>query len=221
VNADILRYGSVILVALLLVAAVWGFVFRGDNLPPPRRVQDVTVVTLIPPPPPPPPPVTPPPQEEKMIEQPKMIEQERQLEKPAEKPREDDSAKNDLPPTSPGLDGPATVPTSAFGAGGPGRGGDGERGSKWGWYASIVQMQIEQALRANERTRNAVLQIQMRIWADSSGRVTRVQLLSSSGNPEMDALIRDVVMPSITLREPPPKDMPMPILTRVTERRPG
>ena len=51
------------------------------------------------------------------------------------------------------------------------------------------------------------------------GRITRVQLLSSAGTPELDAAVRDEVLGGLTLREPPPKDMPMPIITRVTARK--
>ena len=95
------------------------------------------------------------------------------------------------------------------------------RGSRWGWYASIVQSQIESALRGNSRTRNAVMQVQIRLWADGSGRISRVQLVSSTGDAGLDAIIRDDVLGSLTLREPPPKDMPMPMVTRVTARRPS
>jgi TonB family protein len=110
-----------------------------------------------------------------------------------------------------------------FGGGG-GRGslggnGGGGGGSRWGWYASIVQSQIEAALRANPKTRHAVMQFQVRLWSDASGRVSRVQLVSSTGNSELDAAVRDEVLSGLTLREPPPKDMPMPIVTRVTARK--
>jgi TonB family protein len=84
-----------------------------------------------------------------------------------------------------------------------------------------VQTQIESALRANEKTRHAVMQVQVRLWSDPTGRITRVQLASSTGNSELDAVIRDQVLGGMTLREPPPKDMPMPIVTRVTARSPS
>jgi hypothetical protein len=38
---------------------------------------------------------------------------------------------------------------------------------------------------------------------------------------ELDALIRNDILGGLTLREPPPKDMPMPMVTRVTARRPS
>jgi len=50
--------------------------------------------------------------------------------------------------------------------------------------------------------------------------VSRVQV-SSTGDAELDAVIRNEVFGGRVLREPPPKDMPMPMVARVTARRPG
>jgi periplasmic protein TonB len=215
--------------AIVLIGFGIRLFLSGDDLPPPRKVQEITLINIVPPPPPPPPP---PKVEEKMIEQ-TPVRQEIQDEKPVEKPKEappepKDSLKDDEPPPGPlALDAKAVGPGDSSNLGGkPGGhgllgGGGGGGGSRWGWYASIVQQQIEAALRANAHTRNAVMQIQVRLWADSSGRVSRIQLVSSTGNPEMDAAIRDEVLQGIMLREPPPKDMPMPIVTRVTARKQG
>ncbi|NVL67866.1 TonB C-terminal domain-containing protein, partial [Escherichia coli] len=85
-------------------------------------------------------------------------------------------------------------------------GGGGGGSSRWGWYASIVQSQIEAALKAHEKTRHATMRTQVRVWADGSGRVTRVQLVSSTGNAELDTVVRDQILSAITLREPPPRD---------------
>jgi periplasmic protein TonB len=65
------------------------------------------------------------------------------------------------------------------------------------------------------------MQVRIRLWADGSGHVNRVQLVSSTGDAELDAVLRDDVLGSLMLREPPPKDMPMPMITRVTARRPS
>ena len=85
----------------------------------------------------------------------------------------------------------------------------------------MVQSQVEAALKGNERTRHAVMRTQIRLWADSAGRVTRVQLVSSSGNPELDAIVQNQVLSGLTLREPPPRDMPMPIIMRLTAQKPS
>jgi TonB family protein len=213
----LLTFGVGALVLALLVAGVLKLLSGAGE--PVRKVQ-LTVVNLLPPPPPPPPPPTPPPPppEQKVMEEPVKTD-------PIEQPKDE---KPEEPPPGPlALDAKGEGPGDLFGLGGKlgGKGllgsGGGGGGSRWGWYASIVQSQIEAALRANQKTRHSVMQIQVRLWADASGRVSRVQLVSSSGNAEFDAAVRDEVLGTLTLREPPPKDMPMPIITRVTARKPG
>ncbi|WP_448044317.1 TonB C-terminal domain-containing protein [Bradyrhizobium liaoningense] len=220
----LLRYGAALTVIAVLLGGVVYLLVGHDDMPPPRQVRELTIVNIVPPPPPPPPP---PPQqmpEQKMVEQPKMAEPEFKEDKPLDKPKDEPvkDAKNDQPPGPLSLDAKAVGPGDLFGLGGnPGGNPYGGRGggSRWGWYASIVQAQIESALRGNSRTRNAVMQVQIRLWADASGRVSRIQLVSSTGDAELDAIIRNDVLGSLTLREPPPKDMPMPMIARVTARR--
>jgi periplasmic protein TonB len=225
-HASLFRYGATLLAIAAFVGVAIFFLRGHDDMPPPRLVRELTVVNIVPPPPPPPPPPQPMP-EQKMIEQPKMAEPEFKEEKPVDKPKDEPAkdAKNDEPPGPLSLDAKAVGPGDLFNLGGkPGGnpyGSGGGGGSRWGWYASIVQAQIEAALRANSRTRNATMQVQIRLWADGSGRVNRIQLVSSTGDAELDAAIRNDVLGSIVLREPPPKDMPMPMVTRVTARRPS
>jgi hypothetical protein len=220
---SLLRYGSALVVLVLLFGGAVYYLFGSDDLPPPRQIREITIVNVTPPPPPPSPPQKMP--EQKMIDQPKMAEPEIKEDKPLEKPKDEPvkDAKNDQPPGPLSLDAKATGPGDLFGLGGKPGGspyGGGGGGSRWGWYASIVTGQVEAALRANPKTRNAVLELQVRIWADGTGRVSRVVLSPSTGDAELDSIIRNQVLGSLVLREPPPKDMPMPIVTKVTERRP-
>jgi protein TonB len=220
-----LRYGAALAVIAVLLGGMVYFLLGHDDMPPPRQLREFTVVNIVPPPPPPPPPPSPP--EQKVIEQPKRAEPEFKEDKPVEKPKDEPAkaAKNDEPPGPLSLDAKAVGPGDLFNLGGkPGGnpyGGGGGGGSRWGWYASIVQSQIEAALRGNSRTRNATMQLEVRLWADGTGRVSRIQLVSSTGDAELDATIRDTVLGGLMLREPPPKDMPMPMITRVTARRPS
>lgn len=212
--------GAIALVAFLFAS--------GDKAPPPRVAPELTIVNIIPPPPPPPPPPqeTPPPPEPEpeMIEQPKVEEPDTKPDKVVDEPDQVDSS--DEPPPGPlGLDaaaadGPGDLFNLAGRPGGRGLGeGGGRAGTRWGWYASIVTQQVEIALRANPKTRHLVGQVQVRLWADGSGRVSRVQIVNGSGNAEIDAMISGQVLGGIMLREPPPADMPMPIVTRITGRK--
>lgn len=218
------RYGATLLAIAGFVGLAIFFLRGHDDMPPPRLVRELTVVNIVPPPPPPPPQPMP---EQKMIEQPKMAEPEFKEEKPVDKPKDEPAkdAKNDEPPGPLSLDAKAVGPGDLFNlgskVGGNPYGGGGGGGSRWGWYSAIVTDQATAALRANPKTRNMATQIQVRLWADASGRVTRVTISPSTGDAELDAIIRDEVLGRLMLREPPPKDMPMPVVTRVTARRPS
>ena len=149
-----------------------------------------------------------------MVEQPPV--------KPDEKPKPDMKSP-DKPPGPPGP--PATGPASDDGlAGGGGGGGDGigggGDGSRWGWYASDVQSKITDALRRNDKTRIASARVKVRIWVDSTGRVTRVKLHAAGDDPSVDDAIQNQVLSGLTLTDPPPSDMPMPINLLLTETRP-
>lgn len=178
-----------------------------------KRQQQIVTITLPPPPPPPAP--TPPP-----VEQPKIVEQQQTFipeDKPIDEPPPDE------PPIGTNVQGDGS--SDSFGLGnnpGSGRlGGDRSNGSRFGSYAGQVQARIEEALRANSKTRDANMSVKVRIWPDSSGRVTRAQLAGSSGDPAVDAAIQNEVLNGLQLREPPPPGMPTPILLRLTARRPN
>lgn len=223
-RSAVMRYGAALAIIAVLAGGALYFFAGHDDMPPPRQVRELTVVNIVPPPPPPP---APPPPEQKMIEQPKMAEPEFKEDRPVDQPRDEPvkDAKTDEPPGPLSLDAKATGPGDLFNLGSKvggspyGRGGGG--GSRWGWYGSIVTAQATAALQANPRTRGMTTQIQVRLWADATGRITRVQLSPSTGDAALDAVIRDEVLGRLTLREPPPRDMPMPLVTRVTAHRPG
>lgn len=211
------------LTAVLLLGAGATWLLTGDQTPPPRRVQAPLVVQIVLPPPPPPPPPQEKQPEPEMVEQSKMVEPELKEEPIVENPPEEASDSSDEPPPGPlALDAKAEGPGDAMGLGSnPGGRGliSGAGRSRWGWYAAIVQAQIEAALRNNAKTRNALMQVQLRVWADSSGHINRVQIVSSTGSAELNSVLQNDVLPGLQLREAPPGDMPMPMVTRITVRR--
>ena len=104
--------------------------------------------------------------------------------------------------------------------GGTGNGG-GQR-SRWGWYAGQVQGRIAEGLRQNKKTRSARISgVQVRVWPDAAGRITRAQLAGSTGDAAVDAAIRNEVLTGLQLQEPPPQGMPTPIVLRLSARRPN
>jgi periplasmic protein TonB len=213
----------VILVVALLVAGIWA-VSRGSSKSGAKpKVEETMTITLPPPPPPvtPPPPPPPPPAEqppeEDMLVQDAVEDDEEQPEEPSAEPPPD----LDLGPGSAGGTGPA------IGSGGNGNGrigGTGNRASasKFGWYAAKVQSSIRDALARNASTRTATFSsLNVKIWADTTGRITRVQLVSSSGNSAVDQAIRSRILTGLQLPQGPPADLPMPINLRISARKPA
>lgn len=210
----------VLLVITLIVGAIW-FVSRGSKPHAKAKAEESITITLPPPPPPvtppPPPPQTepPPPEEEEMLAQEPVPEDEPAPDEAAPEPPSD----LDLGPGAAGGTGPS------IGGGGGGKGGIGpnRRGSasKYGWYAAKVQSAIRQALSGNPSTRSATMSLQVKIWADADGRITRAQLVGSSGNSAVDQSIKSQVLTGLQLPQAPPADMPMPINLRITARKPA
>jgi|SRR5215469_648349 len=212
-------------VAVLLIAPITLFIRTLSTKESPAKAAPITFVKLLPPvstPTPTPPPVqsTPRPQEQ-MIQQKHMDEPETKPVHPDEKPKNDSKKPAAPGPSGPSAStgGPANGPAWLSGSGGNGGGGGGG-GTRFGWYATQVQSKIEEALRQNNKTRTASISgVRIRIWADGTARVTRAQLVGSTGDPSLDSTITNEVLTGLQLQEPPPADMPMPIVLRVTEHR--
>ncbi len=215
-------------VALLLSVLGWS-VSRALQSDAPTRpkapaIKSITIQAARPPPPPPAPPPPPPPKVEP-IEQPRMVEQTA-VNEPEPRPEELKPADEPPAPLATGITGDG--PPDAFGlsgngngrgGGGGGLGGGGPAASRWGWYAAKVQSAVGEALRRNPRTREAVLNERVRIWLDSGGRIARAKLADSTGDAALDRAIVESLT-GMLLPEPPPPDMPAPMVLRLTARRP-
>jgi len=184
-----------------------------------HKAADIVSVRLPPPPPTPPPPAATPPPQEVMKQEQKMIEQS-PIDEHEEKPKDEPPASA---PISTGIKGDGAA--DGFGVGG-GRGnglfgGDsGRHGSKFGWYGGQVQATILDALRKNPQIRNSALALTVRIWSDPTGRVSRAKIVGSTNDPKTDQAIQDSLV-GIQLKEAPPAGMPLPIVMRITAKRPN
>jgi hypothetical protein len=56
---------------------------------------------------------------------------------------------------------------------------------------------------------------------DNTGRITKVGLSKSTGDPAVDAAIKNEALADISLSEPPPAGMPMPIVMHFSAKRPN
>ncbi len=221
------RYRVLIIVGVVLLLGAGLFLVSGKKSQPKRKssVSMVNIMPPLPPPPPPPtPPPTPPPQEQPT---PDMKQPEFQAEeKPDITQKEEPKAETpDEAPLGSNIQGEGS---DGFGLRGSGNGmiggrgtGQGAGGTKWGWYAGQVQSRVVEALGKHRRTRSASLSVKVRIWADSTGRITRASLDGTSGDPAVDQAIQLEILTGLQLQEPPPEDMPMPIVMRITAKRPN
>ena len=220
------RYKTVFIFGAVILVVVCWLVFgkplgSGGST---RRAPEQQIVKIVlpplPPPPPPPPKATPPPKEDKRPDQAPMAKPDAKPEaakpKPADKPPE--GLGTNIKGAGPGLAGLGSGGGNGI-LGGTGSGPGG--GSQWGWYAGQVQTKIAEALRNNSHTRGASINIQVRVWPDNSGKISRVQLTGTTGNNELDNAIKNEVLTGLKLQEPPPQGMPVPIVFRLVARRPN
>ena len=93
-------------------------------------------------------------------------------------------------------------------------------GSRFGWYAALVTKTFRELLGQNPKTRLASFNTEIRIWADPTGHITRIKLGHSTRSSEIDNAIKTTFSNGY-LPEPPPAGMPMPIVMRLSARRPN
>jgi TonB family protein len=207
------------LIALLVVVALGVIVWRIASGPaslPKRTVPDVVQLRLVPPPPPPPPP---PPQQPKLIEPPKVQQQQFKAEQPMpdNKPP---SPHPEAPPGPPALEGPGQGAPDGFGLAGGGNGsfggGDGGGGSRFGWYAQLIKSRAQESLQKQRRLNGHRYRVNVQLWLASDGTTQRVELISSTGKTDIDQMIREALGAMPKLPEPPPPDMPEPVVMEVS-----
>lgn len=228
------------LVFLILAAFTIHWVSANRAVPVPRKGPTINMVRLTPPTPPPQ--ATPPPRAPEPAIQPKLVEQaptHRVELKPVDVPPPD--APRPPPDAPPGggrlaMAAAGDGPGDAFNiAGNPGgRGllsggglgdgtgeGQGEIGGderRFGWYYTQIKLGIEEIFRKQKKLSMASARVELRVWVDGEGRVSRVQLIRSTGDPEVDEALQSVA--GLKLKEPPPPGIHMPMVARFTALRP-
>ena len=95
----------------------------------------------------------------------------------------------------------------------------GNGGTLFGQYFSAVQNSIAAALRNNPRTRRESMNVIVRIWPDATGRITKA-LVSGGADASLDATVQNDILTGLQLAEPPPADLHLPIVLRLTAQRP-
>jgi hypothetical protein len=150
-----------------------------------------------------------------------MIKQDEIVEETVEETPADDAP--DVEATASGAGG-ADFGLKKSGTGGSGQrriSGSGRRAGKYDNYARGLQNTISAALKQNRVTQKAKMIITVKLWADQSGKVTKAALTKTSGDRSLDNVISQDVLTGMQLNEPPPADMPMPIVLQIRATRPN
>jgi protein TonB len=208
----LLRYLPLAVGALIVVVSILGVVhmIRGFSKKEDTPKRDVPqVVKIIRPPPPPEEPPPPPPPEEK-VEEPL----------PQDVP-EPDTAEEAPPGEQLGLDAEGVAGGDAFGLAARRGGSDiigGGGGAAFAWYTGMIKDGILAALSEDERVRKGNYKLTVRVWLAADGRVERISLADSTGDPQLDAAIEQALTRVRRLREGPPLEMPQPVTLRIVSR---
>ena len=210
-----LAVAAVIAVAIGLV--IWWVVIQMHSVGKPlkRSVQEIALVKPPPPPPPPPPKVEPP-----KVDQPKMDVPDK-MDTPKDAPA--DKAEAPPPGADLGVDANGSGAGDSFGLvgkkGAAGLIGGGGSGNRFAWYGALIKDRIQEALLKDKKVRDASdLRILVNVWVGANGSLTRVELLSSSGNAEVDNAIKQALKALPPLREGAPADMPQPVKLKISAR---
>lgn len=206
---------TVIVVVGLLIFGGWRLA-KDAGKPKRKSVQQISLVK-------PPLPPKPPPEPEKPKE-----EVKEQIKPPEPDPQPKDDAP--APAQELGLDAKGGAGGDSFGlVGRPGGRdittigkeiGTGTGGGRinTAFYASQIQSQIQEALNRNDKLRAAEYRALVSLWLDAHGKVTKVELAGSTGDAELDRLLRDVLEETKKLR-PPPEGVVQPVRLELVARR--
>jgi hypothetical protein len=205
--------------ALIAVFAGGAFtiarVMHSGSAEAPKKLVETIHLQLVPPPPLPPPPPQPivkPPEQQKFMEQPKLAS------KPVDKPPDAPKAAA----LSTDIKGPGGDSFGLSGSsGGNTIGGGGQDTGKFGWYASIIQTEIQSLLQKDDKLRAGRYRVTLSIWLSPSGKPDRVKLLNATGDGNVDKEIEEQLAAMPALREAPPHDMPQPVNLRIEGRPSG
>ena len=215
-GAGPLKRGLIGVAALLLLVA-GGLLLRHFLAAPAGKSTGVHQIALIkqPPPPPPKPP-------EKQPEPPK-VKEEVKIDQPKDQPKPDEPKAADEKPAS---DKPLAVDADGA-AGSDGFGLAASRGGRdllstggganGAYYSGLLQRQFFDALARNRKMLNDQFRVVVKIWLADDGRVTKADIVTGSGNAQVDEQIQVTLMEMPALRDVPPSSM-RPIQLRLSNR---
>ncbi|GAQ26323.1 TonB family protein [Ralstonia insidiosa] len=217
------RWGGHVIgaVAVLIVVAVVWYLLAGTAST--KREAPSTPMLVLQPPPPPPPPPQPEKQPEPDKVKPEVVEPKPDPTPETPKPADDtpNPAKDLSDPVTMNADGQAGTDAFGIGAGkGGGMSGTGAGGGNatYGRYFGYV---LQQALSRDDRVRRLAFLMQVNVWLDPNGRVTRVELVHGSGNADTDQAVLASLRAIERVDERPPASLQFPQRVTLQGKRPA
>lgn len=201
-------------IAILLGVLVY-FVAQIDSTKLEKKEKKVQVISLVKPPPPPPPP---PPQKIEKAPEPKIEEKIEQPE-PEPEPEEPLEDSPEEAPADTGLDAEGTAGSDGFGLVGR-KGGKGllGGGSPTAWYSGVIKNKVVELLSDREELRRSKYSVTVHIWFDTEGNVQRYQLIKTSQDSKIDAILDAQLAKLKKLPKAPPGGVNPPVKIRITSR---
>lgn len=201
----------------LLGVLIWHF--AGSTVGVRREAPRIATITPLPPPPPPP--KEKPPEPKKVEEDIKPVDKPQDVpQKPVDAPKpSNDVARNVT------MNADAQAGSDAFNIGAGGGGGmvgsGGGTGSGTGSYDQYLGYAIQQAVQRDGRVNRLAFDVRADIWLDADGKLTRAELVGSSGNPDTDQALLDALrtMPHIDVA--PPSSLHFPLRVAIRGKRPA
>lgn len=208
----------VVVIALLLFAI--GFAVNSFLNSKPAQKKNINTVKILPDTPPPPPP---PPPKEQPKEQPK--DQPKEV-KEVQQPKPDSPPAEALKMEGAAGDGPSpfqsgSVSNEYTGGEVSTKIGGGPSKYQFAYYTDLLKTQIEDLLAKDPTLATGAYKVVVKLWISASGKISKYELVSVTGDEAVDALIRKTLADVPPLSEPPPSDMPQPVKLRVTARSAG
>jgi protein TonB len=212
------RWRTPVIVAILLLVAVLLIrMFAGHEVGVRRSAPRIATITPLPPPPPPP--KEKPPEAKKVEDVKQDIPKPNEPAKPVEAPKQAPDVAKQV-----SINGPAQAGNDSFNIGAGdgtgtigGRGGNGVGGSS---YEQYIGYALQEAIQRDDRTRRLIFDVRANIWLSPDGRVTRVELVSTSGAEATDRALLDVLR-GVRIDTAPPSNLSMPVRAAIRGRRPG
>lgn len=94
--------------------------------------------------------------------------------------------------------------------------GGGSSAISWAWYGGVIEQHLQQVVNAEPSLHRQTFDVVVMVWVASDGRLTRLELVGSSGHGEVDQQLRKTLLRATPLQQLPPTDMPQPVTLRIT-----